>query len=39
MPSSFNWVDFAEDDRRKIMEILYLFHEKEIREDRVRRNT
>jgi len=33
MPSSFNWVDFAEDDRRKMMEILHLFHEKEIREE------
>jgi len=33
MPSSFNWVDFAEDDRRRMMEILYLFHEKEIREE------
>ena len=33
MPSSFNWVDFAEDDRQKMMEILHLFHEKEIREE------
>jgi len=33
MPSSFNWVDFAEDDRRRMMEILHLFHEKEIREE------
>lgn len=33
MPSSFMWVDFAEDDRRRMMEILHLFHEKEIREE------
>ena len=33
MPSSFNWVDFAEDDRRKMTEILHLFPEKEIREE------
>jgi len=33
MPSSFNWVDFAEDDRQRMMEILHLFHEKEIREE------
>lgn len=33
MPSSFNWIDFAEDDRRRMMEILHLFHEKEIREE------
>jgi hypothetical protein len=33
MPSSFNWVDFAEDDRHRMMEILHLFHEKEIREE------
>jgi len=33
MPSSFNWVDFAEDDRRRMMEILHLFHEREIREE------
>jgi len=33
MPSSFNWVDFAEDDYRRMMEILHLFHEKEIREE------
>ena len=33
MPSSFNWVDFAEDDRRKMMEILYLFRDREIREE------
>lgn len=33
MPSSFTWVDFAEDDRRRIMEILHLFHERQIREE------
>jgi len=33
MPSSFKWVDFAEDDRQKMMEILHLFGEKEIREE------
>lgn len=33
MASSFMWVDFAEDDRRRMMEILHLFHEKEIREE------
>lgn len=33
MASSFSWVDFAEDDRRKMMEILHLFHDKEIREE------
>ena len=33
MSSSFTWVDFAEDDRRKMMEILHLFRDKEIREE------
>lgn len=33
MPSSFKWVDFAEDDRQKMMEILHLFSVKEIREE------
>ena len=33
MASSFSWVDFAEDDRRKMMEILHLFHDKDIREE------
>jgi len=33
MPSSFAWVDFGEDDRRRMMEILHLFHEREIREE------
>lgn len=33
MPSSFNWVDFAEDDRRKMMEILHIFKEQDIREE------
>jgi len=33
MPSTFSWVDFAEDDRQRIMEILHLFRDKEIREE------
>ncbi|MFH1933727.1 MAG: DUF6361 family protein [Pseudomonadota bacterium] len=33
MPSSFSWVDFAEDDRRRMMEVLYLFRDREIREE------
>lgn len=33
MPSSFVWVDFAEDDRLRMMEILHLFREREIREE------
>jgi hypothetical protein len=33
MPSTFSWVDFAEDDRRRMMEILHLFREQEIREE------
>ncbi|MBA7670354.1 hypothetical protein ES703_78499 [subsurface metagenome] len=33
MPSSFAWVDFAEDDRQRMMEILHLFRDKEIREE------
>lgn len=33
MPSSFTWIDFAEEDRRRMMEILHLFGEHEIREE------
>jgi hypothetical protein len=33
MPSKFGWVDFAEEDRRRMMEILHLFREQEIREE------
>lgn len=33
MESRFGWVDFAEEDRRRMMEILHLFREHEIREE------
>jgi hypothetical protein len=33
MLSSLTWVDFAEEDRRRMMEILHLFGEPEIREE------
>lgn len=33
MPSSFTWIDFAEEDRKRMMEILHLFGEHEIREE------
>jgi len=33
MPSNFAWVDFAEDDRQRMMEILHLFRDREIREE------
>ena len=33
MESRFGWVDFAEEDRRRVMEILHLFGEHEIREE------
>ena len=33
MSSSLNWVDFAEEDRQRIKEVLYLFRDKEIVEE------
>ncbi|MFW6135042.1 MAG: DUF6361 family protein, partial [Elusimicrobiota bacterium] len=33
MASSFTWVDFAEEDRQRIKEVLYLFRDREIREE------
>jgi hypothetical protein len=33
MSSSFAWVDFSEEERQKMMEVLYLFREREIREE------
>ena len=33
MESRFGWVDFAEEDRRRMMEILHLFREQDIREE------
>lgn len=33
MTSSFSWVDFSEDDRQRMMEILHLFRDREIREE------
>lgn len=33
MPSSFSWVDFSEEERQKMMEVLHLFKEHEIREE------
>jgi len=33
MSSSLNWVDFAEEDRQRIREVLYLFRDKEIVEE------
>jgi len=33
MSSTFSWVDFSEDDRQRMMEILHLFRDREIREE------
>jgi len=33
MPSTFSWVDFSEDDRQRMMEILHLFRDRETREE------
>ncbi len=33
MSSSLNWVDFAEEDRQRVKEVLYLFRDKEIVEE------
>ena len=33
MSSLFSWVDFSEDDRHRMMEILHLFRDREIREE------
>ncbi len=33
MASSFTWVDFSEEDRHRIKEVLYLFRDREIREE------
>src|SRR5574341_1235575 len=33
MPSSFAWVDFAEEDRRKMAEVIDLFREQDTRDE------
>ncbi|MBW2095127.1 MAG: hypothetical protein JRI80_09580 [Deltaproteobacteria bacterium] len=33
MPSGLGWVDFAEDDRQKMLEVVRLFHESETRDE------
>lgn len=33
MTSTFSWVDFSEEDRQRMMEILHLFRDREIREE------
>jgi hypothetical protein len=33
MKSSFNWVDFAEEDRQRVMEVLHIFQKSDIREE------
>ena len=33
MPSSFAWVDFAEEDRRKMLNVVHLFREQETRDE------
>jgi hypothetical protein len=33
VPSGFGWVDFAEDDRQKMLEVVRLFHEPETRDE------
>lgn len=33
MPSTFGWVDFAEDDRQKMLDVVRLFHESETRDE------
>ena len=33
MTSSFNWVDFAEEDRQRVMEVLHIFQKSDIREE------
>jgi hypothetical protein len=33
MPSHFDWVDFAEDDRRQILDVVRLYQEQETRDE------
>jgi hypothetical protein len=33
MPSKFGWVDFAEDDRRKMLDVIHLFSERDTRDE------
>ncbi len=33
MPSHFGWVDFSEDDRQKMMDVVHLFSEREARDE------
>ena len=33
MPSSFAWVDFAEEDRQKMLNVVHLFREQDTRDE------
>ena len=33
MPSKFGWVDFAEEDRRKMLDVIHLFRDRDTRDE------
>ena len=33
MPSHFSWIDFSEEDRQKMMDVIHLFAEHEARDE------
>lgn len=39
MSSHFGWLDFAEDDRQKMLDLVKLFHEQDTRDERYRFNS